>query len=179
MTSIIKVNTIQDGAGNTIISSNGSGTFTSNLPDNTPAFQAIKVSGSSNQSVSGATATKITFDNETYDTDSDFASNKFTPTTAGKYFFSFFVRFHPDGGGIEDIYTQVYKNGSALGNYALDQQSANVDQFQDGQDSSLSGTFVDTANGTGDYYELYVYHQSGHTVIYKDALFQAFKLIGV
>ena len=33
MTSIIKVNTIQDGGGNAIISSNGSGTFTSSLPN--------------------------------------------------------------------------------------------------------------------------------------------------
>ena len=32
MTSIIKVNTIQDGGGNAIITSDGSGTFTSNLP---------------------------------------------------------------------------------------------------------------------------------------------------
>lgn len=32
MTSIIKVNQIQDGGGNTIITSDGSGTFTSNLP---------------------------------------------------------------------------------------------------------------------------------------------------
>ena len=33
MTSIIKVNTIQDSGGNAIISSNGSGTFTSSLPE--------------------------------------------------------------------------------------------------------------------------------------------------
>ena len=33
MTSIIKVNTIQDSGGNAIISSNGSGTFTSSLPN--------------------------------------------------------------------------------------------------------------------------------------------------
>jgi hypothetical protein len=33
MSSIIKVNEIQDGGGNTIVSSNGSGTFTSNLPN--------------------------------------------------------------------------------------------------------------------------------------------------
>ena len=155
-----------------------SGATLTNFPDNTPAFLATKT-GSSNQSVSGATATKITFDNEVFDTNSDFASNKFTPTTAGKYFISYQVRFAPSGGGMEDAFVQIYKNGSELGNFARDQQSGNVDQFQDGQNSSLSGTVTDTANGTGDYYELYVYHQSGHTVIYKDALFQAYKLIGV
>ena len=32
MTSIIKVNEIQDAGGNTILSSNGTGTFTTNLP---------------------------------------------------------------------------------------------------------------------------------------------------
>ncbi len=33
MSSILKVNTIQDGGGNAIITSDGSGTFTSNLPN--------------------------------------------------------------------------------------------------------------------------------------------------
>ena len=75
--------TLTIGSTNTSTITLKSGATLTNFPDNTPAFQAIKVSGSSNQSVSGATATKITFDNETYDTDSDFASNKFTPTTAG------------------------------------------------------------------------------------------------
>ena len=50
MSSIIKVNNIQDGGGNSIVSSNGSGTFTigsamaTGVLANTPAFCAVKSS---------------------------------------------------------------------------------------------------------------------------------------
>ena len=145
--------------------------------DNTPAFQAVKISGSSNQNVSGGGTTKITFDSETYDTDNNFSSNRFTPTTVGKYFFNFFCRFAPNGSSMEDAYLQIYKNGNPIQNYSIDQQFANVDQYQDGQDSSLSGTFVDSANGSGDYYELFFY--SSENAIIKDGMMGAYKLIGV
>ncbi len=52
---------------------------------NTPAFEAYL---SSNQSFSDASYTKVNFNTEIYDTDSDYdnSSNyRFTPTTAGKY----------------------------------------------------------------------------------------------
>ena len=60
MSSIIKVNNIQDGGGNSIVSSNGSGTFTpgsalaTGVLANTPAFRAYV---GSNQTVSDATDT--------------------------------------------------------------------------------------------------------------------------
>jgi len=50
-----------------------------------PAFSAY---ASSNQSVSSATSTKVIFDVETFDTNSNFASNRFTPTVAGYYQFT-------------------------------------------------------------------------------------------
>ena len=53
----------------------------SGLPDNTPAF-SVTLSG--NQTISNSSWTKITFDSEYTDTDSAFASNKFTvPTGEG------------------------------------------------------------------------------------------------
>ena len=45
MSSIIRVNDIQDAGGNSIISSNGSGTFSNNLGVNTPAFAVRKTNG--------------------------------------------------------------------------------------------------------------------------------------
>ena len=90
MTSIIKVNTIQDAGGNALLTSNGSGPITTNNigGQNTPAFKVYL--GSNMTSVTRNTTTKITFDTEVYDTDSAFASNKFTVPTgeAGKYHFS-------------------------------------------------------------------------------------------
>ena len=63
MTSIIKVNTIQDVGGNNLLISNGSGTITTNNigGENTPSFYAYL---SSTTTVTSATATKITFDTE-------------------------------------------------------------------------------------------------------------------
>ena len=142
---------------------------------NTPAFMAVKT-GSSNQTFS-TTFTKITFDSELYDTDSNFASNRFTPTTAGKYLFTYQVKFKGNGENFEDAYANIYKNGSELSNYSKDMQFANVDQFQNGQDNTLGLTFVDSANGTGDYYELFAYFSE--STIVEDAHFSAHKLIGV
>ena len=61
-----------------------SGTATGFGGANTPAFM-VKLSGT--QNITTGTWTKITFDSEVYDTNSAFASNKFTPGVAGKYNF--------------------------------------------------------------------------------------------
>ena len=66
-------------SGATIVNS---GTATGFGGNNTPSFRVIL---SGNQSIANSTLTKITFDTETWDTDSDFASNKFTVSEAGKY----------------------------------------------------------------------------------------------
>jgi hypothetical protein len=47
-----------------------------------PAFSAY---ASANQSISAATATKVIFDVEVFDTNNNFASSRFTPTVAGYY----------------------------------------------------------------------------------------------
>ena len=67
MTSIIKVNTIQDGGGNVLLTSNGSGSITTNNigGQNTPAFYVAR---GSNQTISSASTTKIQFDTEIFDT---------------------------------------------------------------------------------------------------------------
>ena len=121
MASTIQVDVIKDIGGNTIISSNGSGTFTSNLPAsapnvsiatgtlpianggtgeatfaaaglaNTPSFFARS---SSSQTPSNNTSTLVVLGTEVFDTDSAFASNTFTVPSgkAGKYFFQGNVR---------------------------------------------------------------------------------------
>ena len=59
--SILKVNTIQDKGGNTIISSDGAGTLSGGLASNTPAFFAYL---SSNQSLTDNVESKAQFDTE-------------------------------------------------------------------------------------------------------------------
>ncbi len=144
MASTIQVDKIQDIGGNTIISSNGSGTFTSNLPasapnvstatgtlpianggtgaatlaaaglTNTPAFF---VSLTSNQTVSDNVKTLITWTNEVYDTNSAFSSTKFTVPSgqAGKYNFYLSVTCGTSGSwGVINARAYIYKNGNSL-----------------------------------------------------------------
>jgi len=79
---------------------------------NTPAWS---VGLSSNFGTTDGTYVKIPFDSEEFDTDSAFASNKFTVPSgkAGKYM----VMFHLRWSGAEDNevhYAALYKNGSIL-----------------------------------------------------------------
>lgn len=57
-------------------------TTTSTLAINGPAFSAYQSSG---QSLTANVNTKVTFTTELWDTNSNFASSRFTPTVAGYY----------------------------------------------------------------------------------------------
>ena len=95
MTSIIKVNTIQDAGGNTLLEANGSGTITTNNigGENTPAFLAYH---NTTQNVADGTTTTLSFNTEVFDSDGKFdtSNGRFTPAEAGKYFL--FARIKPD-----------------------------------------------------------------------------------
>lgn len=186
MTSIIKVNELQDAGGNTIISSNGTGTFTSNLPSavNTPAFQAYRTA---NQTLGGNnTFTKVQFTAENFDTDNlyDNSTNyRFTPNTSDKYMIYSHVQIGAtavDRNGISEI--AIYKNGSKIAVSIIDSRQA----------SSLGGyrftctiNYVIQPNGSTDYYEIYArcFDNSGNTPeLVHDTngsiVFGAYKLIG-
>ena len=124
MTSIIKVNEIQDAGGNTILSSNGTGTFTSNLPsaNNTPAFFAYN---NVDQTVSDSVQTKVQFQTEEFDTNNAFDNTtnyRFTVPSGegGKYYVTAGVYFEiyaiqSSGGNLNNLggathnYFQGYK----------------------------------------------------------------------
>jgi hypothetical protein len=122
MTSKIKVNILADGGDNAILTSNGSGTVTINNAalKNTPNC-LVYLSGS--QTISDDTITKITFDTEVYDSDSAFASNKFTVPSgaAGKY--AIFLNLSLDTGADSNMnyaYGYIYKNGSSIRQAGID-----------------------------------------------------------
>jgi len=82
---------------------------------NTPAFAAY--GSNSGQTLSDNTDTKVEFGTEVYDTDSAFASNKFTVPSgkAGKYFFN--VNLFYEGRGENDyrrFQASFRKNGGGL-----------------------------------------------------------------
>jgi len=64
----------------------GDGAWAAAGGDNTPTFSAKSTANQTGLSSGGWT--KITFDDEVYDTDSAFASDKFVAPSAGKYFFT-------------------------------------------------------------------------------------------
>ena len=144
MASTIQVDTIKDIGGNTIISSNGSGTFTSNLPasapnvstatgtlpianggtgattlaaaglDNTPYF--IATMSGSDQSVADNTYAKAVFNSQTAATSGTYNTStyRFTPGVAGTY--AVYARlFTYKGGNAGRVFIiNIYKNGSSV-----------------------------------------------------------------
>lgn len=115
MSSIIKVNTIQDAGGNQILTSDGSGVITGNLSAR-PAFEAT-ISGDKNMTADGV-YTKAPFDETRFDTDSayDATTNyRFTVPTGqgGKYFVYSIMRMETGANTrLEYWYNIFYKNGS-------------------------------------------------------------------
>jgi hypothetical protein len=118
-----------------------------NVAGNGPAFSAYQ--NSAQGAITAATFTKVTFDTEEFDTNNNFASSRFTPTVAGYYQISSGVRVD---GSVSRIIYSVYKNGS---------------EFKRGNDIAASAAvnnIVSTlvyANGSTDYFEMYVYASGG------------------
>ena len=176
MTSIIKVNTIQDGGGNVLLTSNGSGSITTkNIGgQNPPAFLA---SNSSGASLSGATWTKLNLNSEQYDTNSaiDTSNYRFTVQSgeAGKYLFQF-------AAGTETLSSstqaalQIYKNGSA-------QSSSFVRSYPNNSTGGYPNKAMVFDLSVGDYIELYGQHTKGSNCNFDEryTFLQAEKLIGV
>jgi hypothetical protein len=161
MSSIIKVNNIQDGGGNSIVSSNGSGTFTpgsamaTGVLANTPAFFAYL---SSDTNISNQTATKVAFNSEDLDTDNcyDNSTNyRFTPNVAGKYYIG--TMLTQQGGTSELIESRIYiyKNGSVY-SYSYQANQNNHSNYQ----TNYQSVIMDM-NGTSDYVESFAYISRG------------------
>ena len=172
MASIIRVDDLQDSGGNSIVSSDGSGTFSNNLGvANTPAF---RVTLSGDQSISSTTATKVTWDTESFDTDNAFTSNKFTVPTGegGKYFFFHKVLYDDvDDGEYEQL--RLYKNGS----------EQNIFRSQRYGSKSASNMFMQASAvlnlSATDYIETYVYANAAGDLNSLYCTLTGYKLIGV
>jgi len=198
MTSILKADTIQDTDGNNIINENsntitiGASGDTTNIigtlqnngaavgGTNTPAFYAYL--GSNQTGLSDNTAAKITIDTEVLDTDNCFASNKFTPTTAGKYFLYASVNLDAvDATNWRNGQVYIYKNGSSIINGDF-----NLVENMGRRVSPYVSVVVD-ANGSSDYFELYAevdtnnsgnWQATGYTSSQIKTYFGGYKLIG-
>jgi hypothetical protein len=123
---------------------------------NMPAFSARK---DGTQAISSATVTKITYDIEVFDTNNNFASDRFTPTVAGYYQVNL-------TGSIEttsaDRYLQlfIYKNGTTI---ITVQPFYGSSAGANGMGGAISGLVY--LNGTTDYIESYAVTNSTTTVL--------------
>jgi hypothetical protein len=130
--------------------------FTATLPaatgevmvsGNMPAFSAYLAGY---QNITSGSYTKVTFDTEEFDTNSNFSSSSFTPTVAGYYQLDACV-------SCQSVYNTlkvaIYKNGS------IHKIGFNV------QTNAVSGNVssVVYANGSTDYFEIYAFFGTTQT----------------
>lgn len=119
---------------------------------NGPAFRAYVATG---QAITSGSQQKVTFGTENFDTDSCFASSRFTPNLEGYYQLNAVVRI--DGPSSTGEYLIIiYKNGSEYARGTNGQGTEVASSFY-----SMSISDIAYANGTTDYFEIYIQQTSG------------------
>jgi hypothetical protein len=128
------------------------------------SFHAKRTSG---QTIATATLTKVQWQSEDFDIHSEFdiaTNHRFTPISPGKYLLHGKIAFFNMTVG-KTAELHIYKNGSS--------------EAVTWQHTTLAGnyTFVEVtveldANGTGDYFELWVRHNEGGNIDIADASLQ-------
>lgn len=139
-----------------------------NVAGTGPAFSAYR--GTSTQSVSAGTYTKIQFNVEEFDTNSNYDNTtnyRFTPTVAGYYQVS--LSIYSTTGVAANFYVYLYKNGA---NFKM---VTNIPTGGGGTSAGLTGSVLVYMNGSTDYVEGYYWVSQAATVNADAALnyFQA------
>jgi hypothetical protein len=163
MTSKIKVNILADGADNSIITSDGAGSFTASSSlassvqsvggiQNTPSFQAFKAT---DQTISANSYVQIQFDTKDYDTNTCYNNTgssttlngltapaySFVPNVVGKYLIGAAVNSQTST-DFDAFIVAIFKNGTQVN------RVINSNRHYD----TAMTSFIVTANGTGDYF---------------------------
>jgi hypothetical protein len=142
-----------DNSGSLVLQSNGTtimtvGSTGVSTQVGAPAFSAY---AGAVTSMANSTFTKVNFDTEEFDTNSNFASSRFTPTVAGYYQINSVVGF---ASGTYKTELGIYKNGSIY-KYGMYPNQATVDT----NFTTISSLIY--LNGSTDYVEIYGYQTSG------------------
>ena len=134
---------------------------------NTPAFSAYPNAA---QTITSATFTKMNFQTEELDSDNNFASSRFTPTTSGYYFFT--VNFSVASSATSALIA-FYKNGTEF------KKSAYLVVSSVNQLNASSGLI--SLNGSTDYIEAYVYLATGQNLTGSSSAtwFTGFRVTGI
>ena len=127
-----------------------------NIAVNGPAFSAY--AAAITQTITSGTQQKVLFQTEEFDTNSNYASSRFTPTVAGYYQLNAEVRL--DGAtGTGEMMIILYKNGSEYKRGTNQSGTQIASNFW-----AMTVSSIAYANGTGDYFEIYVQQGSGGSV---------------
>jgi hypothetical protein len=121
-------------------------TIGTNVAGTGPAFSAY--ASASQSTPSSNVFTKVVFDTEDFDTNSNFSSNRFTPTIAGYYQVNATVAFSAT---VNNFGCRIFKNGS---DYSTGTEGA----------VAMYGAIVSALiymNGSTDYLEIYSYVNTG------------------
>jgi hypothetical protein len=119
---------------------------------NGPAFRAY-IDGS--QTISSGSQQKVTFGAETFDTNANFATSRFTPNVEGYYQLNATVRISgPSSTG--ECMLIIWKNGSE---YARGTNESGTEQGASFYSMQVSD--IAYANGSSDYFEIYIQQVSG------------------
>ena len=143
---------------------------------NTPAFEAVRTG---TQSIGNASAIKIQFQTEIFDTDSAYDNStnyRFTPQVAGKYFCFGQIMMNYGGSDFNDLQVRIHFNGTNT------LHTRNRFTYY----NSLYTAGILEFNGSTDYIECFIYQNSGGSINLDGAgsgdyktRFGAYKLIGV
>lgn len=109
-----------------------------------------------NQNITSGAFALVTWSGETFDIGNCFASNRFTPNRAGRYRLSANINY-TSSVDLGILSVAFYKNGTIFKEGPIVGMSG----------STLAGVAADClveANGTTDYFEVYVYQQTGATL---------------
>jgi hypothetical protein len=119
--------------------------FTWTTPAGASSGPAFSAKSATEQTISANTATKVNFGTEDFDTAGNFASSRFTPTTAGYYQINASAVLSSNSAG--EFYGFFYKNGANINRFSCS-ASALINHC-------VSGGMVVAMNGSSDYLEVF------------------------
>jgi hypothetical protein len=135
-------------------------TATAGVPVNGPAFSATTTTA---QSFSNSTFTKVQFNIETFDTNSNYdptTNYRFTPTVAGYYQINGNVSFVGAAAGFTQC--AIFKNGSQFIDGSGIPNNVNVG-------GKVTAASVISFNGSTDYVEFFAWQNSGGALVLSTA----------
>jgi len=122
-----------------------------------PMFSAWS---SSSASISNATFTKVTFNNEEFDTANcyDPSTSRFTPNVAGYYLVSLRVQLNTSSSTTAEAFADIFKNN-------VEYKRLVGMPLVAGGITSPGGSVIVYMNGTTDYIEAFIYQSSGAAIL--------------